>query len=97
MRIILRSFDHRLLDLSARQIVETAERAGARVAGPVPLPTVKRRFTVIRSPHIDKRSREHFQLRVHKRLLDIHEPSGKTVDALMKINMPAGVDIVVKV
>jgi small subunit ribosomal protein S10 len=96
IRIILKSFDHRLLDISSQQILETAERTGANVAGPVPLPTAKRMFTVIRSPHIDKDSREHFELRVHKRLIDIVEPSSKTIDSLTRLNVPAGVDIAIK-
>ena len=96
IRIVLKSFDHRVLDVSAQQILETAERTGAQVAGPVPLPTAIRRFCVIRSPHIDKNSREHFELRVHKRLIDIVEPSSKTVDSLTRLNVPAGVDIAIK-
>lgn len=96
IRIVLKSFDHRVLDVSAQQIMETAERTGAQVAGPVPLPTAKRRFTVVRSPHIDKRSREYFELRVHKRLIDILEPSSKTIDSLTRLNVPAGVDIAIK-
>lgn len=96
IRIVLKSFDHRLLDISSQQILETAERTGANVAGPVPLPTAKRMFTVIRSPHIDKDSREHFELRVHKRLIDIIEPSSKTIDSLTRLNVPAGVDIAIK-
>ena len=96
IRIRLKAYDHRLLDQSTSEIVETAKRAGARVAGPIPLPTVRNSFTVNRSPHVDKKSREHFELRTHKRLLDILEPSTKTVDALMHIDLPAGVDIEVK-
>jgi small subunit ribosomal protein S10 len=96
IRIVLKSFDHRVLDVSAQQIMETAERTGAQVAGPVPLPTAKRRFTVVRSPHIDKRSMEYFELRVHKRLIDILEPSPKTIDSLTRLNVPAGVDIAIK-
>jgi len=96
LRIVLRAFDHRLLDQSARQIVEAAERTGVSVAGPVPLPTRIKRFCVIRSPHIDKDSREHFELRTHKRLVDILEPNPKTVDALTRLQMPAGVDISIK-
>ncbi len=96
IRIILKAFDHRNIDLSARQIVETAERTGAVVAGPIPLPTRIRRFTVIRSPHIDKDSREHFEIRTHKRLIDILEPTSKTIDALTRLNLPAGVDISIK-
>jgi small subunit ribosomal protein S10 len=96
IRIKLKAFDHRLLDQSAGQIVETAERTGAAVAGPVPLPTHIRKFTVIRSPHIDKDSREQFEIRTHKRLIDILEPTSRTVDALMRLNLPAGVDIEIK-
>ncbi len=96
IRIRLKSYDHRLLDESARRIVETAKRTGANVSGPVPLPVRKHVFCVLRSPHVDKKSREHFEIRTHKRLLDILEPSTKTVDALMHIDLPAGVDIEVK-
>jgi small subunit ribosomal protein S10 len=96
IRIILRAFDHRLLDQSAQQIVEAAERTGVSVAGPVPMPTHIKRFCVIRSPHVDKDSREHFELRTHKRLVDILEPNPKTVDALTRLQMPAGVDISIK-
>lgn len=96
VRIILKAFDHRMLDLSTSQIVETAERTGARVAGPVPMPTQIRRFCVIRSPHVDKDSREHFEIRTHKRLIDILEPTSKTIDSLTRLNLPAGVDISIK-
>ena len=96
IRIVLKAFDHRVLDESAAQIVETAERTGANIAGPVPLPTSIRRFCVIRSPHIDKRSREHFELRTHKRLIDVHEPTSKTIDSMTRLNLPAGVDISIK-
>ena len=96
IRIVLRAFDHRLLDQSALQIVEAAERTGVSVAGPVPLPTRIKRFCVIRSPHVDKDSREHFELRTHKRLVDILEPNPKTIDALTRLQMPAGVDILIK-
>ncbi|MBI4304788.1 MAG: 30S ribosomal protein S10 [Chloroflexi bacterium] len=96
IRIILKAFDHRVLDLSARQIVEAAERTGAAVAGPVPMPTAIRRFCVIRSPHIDKNSREHFEIRTHKRLIDILEPTTKTIDSLTRLQVPAGVDISIK-
>ncbi|MBI4201024.1 MAG: 30S ribosomal protein S10 [Chloroflexi bacterium] len=96
IRIILKAFDHRVLDQSAQHIVETAERAGAQVAGPIPLPTSIKRFCVIRSPHVDKNSREHFELRTHKRLIDILSPTSKTIDALTRLNMPAGVDISIK-
>jgi len=94
VRIVLKAFDHKMLDLSAGQ--ETAERTGARVAGPVPLPTHIRRFCVIRSPHVDKDSREHFEIRTHKRLIDILEPTSKTIDSLTRLNLPAGVDISIK-
>ncbi len=97
IRIVLKAYDHRILDLSASQILEAAERTGAIVAGPVPMPTSIRRFCVIRSPHIDKDSREHFELRTHKRLIDILNPTSKTIDALTRLNMPAGVDISIKV
>ena len=93
IRIRLKSYDHRLLDESARRIVETARRTDAKVVGPVPLPIRKQIFCVLRSPHVDKKSREHFEIRTHKRLLDILEPSTKTVDALMHMDLPAGVDI----
>ena len=96
IRIVLRAFDHRILDQSAVQIVEAAARTGAAVAGPVPLPTRIKRFCVIRSPHVDKDSREHFELRTHKRLVDILEPNSKTIDALTRLQMPAGVDIAIK-
>ena len=96
VRIVLKAFDHKMLDLSAEQIVETAERTGAQVSGPVPLPTHIRRFCVIRSPHVDKDSREHFEIRTHKRLIDIVEPTSKTIDSLTRLNLPAGVDISIK-
>ncbi len=96
VRIILKAFDHRVLDQSEEHIVETADRAGAQVAGPIPLPTSIKRFCVIRSPHVDKDSREHFELRTHKRLIDILNPTSKTIDALTRLNMPAGVDISIK-
>ena len=96
VRIILKAFDHKMLDLSAGQIVETAERTGARIAGPVPLPTHIRLFCVIRSPHVDKDSREHFEIRTHKRLIDILDPTSKTIDSLTRLNLPAGVDISIK-
>ena len=96
IRIRLKSFDHRLIDKSAKEIVETAKRTGAQVRGPIPLPTRIERFTVNRSPHIDKKSREQFEIRTHKRLIYISEPTTKTVDALSKLNMPAGVDIRIK-
>ena len=96
IRIRLKAFDHRMLDQSAIDIVETAKRTGARVAGPIPLPTVINRWTVNRSPHVDKKSREQFEVRTHKRLLDIFEPTPQTVDALMKLDLPAGVDVEIK-
>lgn len=96
MRIRLKAYDHRILDQSAVQIVEAAERTGAKVAGPVPLPTRIEKFCVNRSPFIDKDSREQFEIRTHKRLIDVLEPSTKTIDALMRLNLPAGVDIEIK-
>ena len=96
IRIILKAFDHRILDQSAEQIVQAAERTGAVVVGPVPLPTRIRRVCVIRSPHIDKDSREHFEIRTHKRLIDILDPTSKTIDSLTRLNLPAGVDISIK-
>ncbi|MBE0480733.1 MAG: 30S ribosomal protein S10 [Dehalococcoidia bacterium] len=96
IRIKLKAFDHRILDQSAVQIVEAAERTGAAVVGPVPLPTHIRKFTVIRSPHVDKDSREQFEIRTHKRLIDILDPTTKTIDALTTLNLPAGVDIEIK-
>ena len=90
------AFDHRLIDNSAREIVDTAKRTGARVSGPVPLPTRVERFTVLRSPHVDKKSREQFEIRTHKRLLDIVDPTPQTVDALMKLDLAAGVDVEIK-
>lgn len=96
IRIKLKAFDHRALDQSAVQIVEAAERTGAAVVGPVPLPTRIKRFTVIRSPHVDKDSREQFEMRTHKRLIDIQEPTARTIDALTRLNLPAGVDIEIK-
>ena len=96
IRIRLKSYDHRVLDRSAKQIVETAERTGAAVAGPVPLPTRIRKYTVIRSPFIDKDSRHQFEIRTHKRLIDIFEPTSRTVDTLMRLQLPSGVDIEIK-
>ena len=93
IKIRMEAYDHEAIDQSARDIVETAKRTGARVSGPVPLPTRVERFTVLRSPHIDKKSREQFEIRTHKRLIFITEPTAKTMDALAKLNMPAGVDI----
>ncbi len=96
IRIRLKAYDHRILDQSAVLIVEAAERTGAAVAGPVPLPTEIKKFCVIRSPHVDKDSREQFEIRTHKRLVDILEPTPKTVDALMRLQLPSGVDIEIK-
>jgi len=96
IRIRMEAYDHRVLDQSALDIVETSKRTGARVKGPVPLPTRIERYTVLRSPHIDKKSREQFEIRTHKRVIDIEEPNAKTVDALNKLNMPAGVFIKIK-
>ncbi|NPV07192.1 MAG: 30S ribosomal protein S10 [Anaerolineae bacterium] len=97
IRIRLKAYDHRLIDQSAQQIVEAAERTGAAVAGPVPLPTKTERFVVMRSPFIDKDSREQFEIRTHKRLIDVLRPTSKTIDTLMRLNLPAGVDIEIKV
>ena len=96
IRIRLKAFDHRVLDQSASEIVNTAKRTGAEVRGPIPLPTRIERFTVNRSPHIDKKSREQFEIRTHKRLLDIVDPTPQTVDALMKLDLAAGVDVEIK-
>jgi small subunit ribosomal protein S10 len=96
IRIRLKAYDHRVLDQSASLIVEAAERTGAAVAGPVPLPTEIKKFCVIRSPHVDKDSREQFEIRTHKRLVDILDPTSKTVDALMRLQLPSGVDIEIK-
>ena len=95
-RIRMEAFDHSVLDQSALEIVDTAKRTGAEVHGPIPLPTRIERYTVLRSPHIDKKSREQFEIRTHKRLIYISDPTSKTVDALSKLNMPAGVDIRIK-
>ena len=97
IRIRLKAYDHRVLDQSSRRIVETAERTGARVVGPVPLPTRVERFTVMRGPFIDKNSQEHFEIRTHKRLIDVLDPDSKTIDTLMRLNLPAGVDIEIKI
>lgn len=96
IRIRLKAYDHRVLDQSVAEIVETAKRTGAQIIGPIPLPTVKNRWTVLRSPHVDKKSREQFEIRIHKRVLDIVEPSPQTVDALMKLDLSAGVNIEIK-
>jgi len=93
IRIRLKAFDHDIIDKSTRMIVETVLRTNAKIRGPIPLPTDKHRFTVIRGPHIDKDSREHFEMRIHKRLIDIVEPNNKTIDSLQRIELPAGVDI----
>ena len=97
IRIRLKSFDHRMIDRSAQDIVNTAKQTGARIAGPIPLPTKIRKYTVIRSPHIDKTSREQFEDRTHKRLIDILDATPQTVDSLMKLDLPAGVDVEIKV
>jgi small subunit ribosomal protein S10 len=97
IRIRLKAYDHRVLDASAQRIVETAERTGAKVVGPVPLPTRLERFTVRRASFIDKDSQEHFEIRTHKRLIDVLEPDSKTIDTLMRLNLPAGVDIEIKI
>ena len=96
IRIRLKAFDHKLIDRSAREIVETVKRTGAKVVGPVPLPTVRNRWTVLRSPHVDKKSREQFEIRTHKRIMEILEPTPQTVDALMKLALSGGVDIEIK-
>lgn len=96
IRIRLKAFDHRLIDKSASEILETAKRTGARVQGPIPLPTRKERFTVLISPHVNKDARDQYEIRTHKRLMDIIEPTDKTVDALMKLDLAAGVDVQIK-
>lgn len=96
IRIRLKGYDHRVVDQSAAKIIDTARRAGADVSGPIPLPTDKEVYCVLRSPHVDKKSREHFEIRTHKRLIDILDPAPQTVDALMQIDLPAGVDIEIK-
>jgi len=96
IRIRLKAYDHKLLDQSAMEIVETAKETGAGVAGPIPLPTAINKYCVLRSPHVNKKSREQFEIRTHKRLLDILEPTQQTVDALMKLDLPAGVDVEIK-
>ena len=93
IRIRLKTFDHKLIDASSKEILETAKRTGARVIGPIPLPTKKERFTVLVSPHVDKDARDQYEIRTHKRLMDIIEPTDKTVDALMKLDLAAGVDV----
>ena len=96
IRIRMKAYDHKLLDTSASEIVDTALRTGARVAGPIPLPTTINKWTVLRGPHIDKKSREQFEMRTHRRLVDILEPTAQTVDALMKLELAAGVDVEIK-
>jgi small subunit ribosomal protein S10 len=96
IRIRLKAYDYRILDQSTGEIVETAKRTGAQIAGPIPLPTMKNKYCVLRSPHVDKKSREQFEIRTHKRLLDILDPTPQTVDALMKLDLPAGVDVEIK-
>ena len=96
IRIRLKAYDHRVLDTSAKEILETAKRTGADVVGPIPLPTRIEKFTVLRSPHIDKKSREQFEIRTHKRLMDIVDPTPQTVDALMKLDLASGVDVEIK-
>ena len=96
IRIRLKAYDHKLLDQSASEIIDTARQSGAKVSGPIPLPTRISRYTVLRSPHVDKKSREQFEIRTHKRLLDILEPTQQTIDALMKLELPAGVDVEIK-
>ena len=96
IRIKLMAYDHRLLDVSTAEIVDTAKRTGASIAGPIPLPTRREVFTVLRSPHVDKKSREQFQIKTHKRILDIINPTAKTIDALKKLDLPAGVYVEIK-
>ncbi len=96
IRIRLKAFDHRLIDRSAKEILETAKRTGARVLGPIPLPTKKERFTILTSPHVNKDARDQYEIRTHKRLMDIVDPTEKTVDALMKLDLAAGVDVQIK-
>ena len=97
IRIRLKAYDHEIIDQSTKKIVETVVRTGAQVRGPVPLPTEIHRYCVVRGPHVDKDSREHFEMRIHKRLLDIVEPTGKTVESLQRLDLPAGVDIEIKI
>ncbi|HXP89344.1 MAG TPA: 30S ribosomal protein S10 [Fibrobacteria bacterium] len=97
IRIRLKSFDHRMIDKSAADIVRTAKNTGARISGPVPLPTARSVYTVLRSPHVDKKSREQFEIRVHKRLIDIMDTTPQTIDSLMKLDLPAGVEVEIKV
>ena len=97
IRIRLKAFDHKLIDLSTQEIVNTAKRTGAQVKGPIPLPTTVNKFCVLRSPHVDKKSREQFEMRTHKRLIDILEPTSAVMDALMKLELPSGVEVEIKV
>ena len=97
IRIRLKAFDHRILDQSTHEIVNTARRTGAKIRGPIPLPTSLNRFTVLKGPHVDKKSREQFEMRTHKRVLDIVEPTPQTVDALMKLDLASGVDVEIKI
>ena len=96
IRIRLKAYDHKLLDQSVGEITDTVKRTGARIAGPIPLPTTINKYTVLRGPHVDKKSREQFEIRTHRRLMDIFEPTPQTVDALMKLDLPAGVDVEIK-
>jgi len=96
IRVCLKAYDHKLIDVSAEKIVETAKRTDAKVAGPIPLPTRRRIYCVLRSPHVDKKSREHFELRTHKRIIDICEPTQQTTEELSRLDLPAGVDIEIK-
>ena len=96
IRLKLKAYDHRLIDQSAQEIVDTAIRTGAKVSGPIPLPTKKELYTILRSPHVNKKSREQFHLVIHKRLIDLLEPTAKTVESLRKLNLPAGVDVEIK-
>ena len=93
IRVCLKAYDHKLIDVSAEKIVETAKRTDAKVAGPIPLPTKRRIYCVLRSPHVDKKSREHFEMRTHKRIIDIYDPTQQTMDELRRLDLPAGVDI----
>ncbi len=97
IRIRLKAYDHTILDRSASEIVRTAKQTGAKISGPIPLPTERSLYTVLRSPHVDKKSREQFEMRIHKRLIDIIESTPQTIDALMKLDLPAGVDVEIKV
>ncbi len=96
IRVCLKAYDHKLIDVSAEKIVETAKRTDAKVAGPIPLPTKRRIYCVLRSPHVDKKSREHFEMRTHKRIIDISNPKKETLDALKNLDLPSGVDIEIK-